>query len=102
MQTSPFHRLGRKSRLSLALPIGLVLASSALADGQVKTGESIYKAQCASCHGVSGEGSKEYSRPLIGDRSPAQLARLIERTMPEDDPGTCVGEDAEARRCLYP
>ena len=25
----------------------------------------------------------------------AQLAQLIAKTMPEDDPGTCVGPDAE-------
>ena len=25
----------------------------------------------------------------------AQLSRLISRTMPDDDPGTCVGEDAD-------
>jgi hypothetical protein len=32
---------------------------------------------------------------LAGDRSVAQLSRLIAKTMPEDEPGTCVGEDAE-------
>ena len=42
----------------------------------------------ASCHGASGEGSKEYQKPLIGSRSTEQLKRYIERTMPEDDPGT--------------
>ena len=59
-----------------------------------KTGEAIYKMQCASCHGPAGEGTEDLQRPLIGDRSPAQLARYIERTMPEDEPGTCIGEDA--------
>ena len=58
-------------------------------------GEQIYRSRCASCHGAAGEGSAEYPRPLAGDRSPAQLARLIARTMPEDDPGTCVGPEAE-------
>ena len=58
-------------------------------------GEQIYRRQCASCHGPAGEGSVDYPRSLAGDRSPAQLARLIAKTMPEDDPGTCVGEDAE-------
>ena len=33
---------------------------------------------------------------------PPQLARLIAKTMPEDDPGTCVGEDAEQGRRLHP
>src|SRR5205823_2177926 len=36
-----------------------------------------------------------YPRALAGNRSVAQLARLIAKTMPEDDPGQCVGEDAD-------
>lgn len=60
-----------------------------------RTGEQVYRAQCASCHGASGEGTAEYPRSLAGDRSVPQLSRLIARTMPEDDPGTCVGEDAD-------
>jgi len=31
----------------------------------------------------------------VGDRSTSALARLIAKTMPEDAPGECVGEDAE-------
>ena len=78
------------------LPLWLALwpASSAIADAGARSGEQIYRDQCASCHGASGEGSAEYPRVLAGARSPAQLTRLIEKTMPEDDPGTCVGEDA--------
>ncbi len=60
-----------------------------------RTGEQIYRQMCASCHGASGEGTDDhYPRPLIGERSVASLARLIANTMPEEDPGTCVGEDA--------
>ena len=33
---------------------------------------------------------------LYGDRSVASLARLIEKTMPEEDPDHCVGDDAKA------
>ena len=85
----------------MALAITLAFAglapatSSPAADSVATSGESVYKAKCVSCHGASGEGSKEYDRPLVGDKSPKQLARYIERTMPEDDPGTCVGEDAK-------
>ena len=67
---------------------GLAVAAEA------RSGEQIYKALCVSCHGANGEGSKEYPRALAGDRSTAQLSKLIAMTMPEDDPGTCVGEDA--------
>ena len=58
-------------------------------------GERIYRQKCASCHGAAGEGSEDYPHQLAGDRSIAQLARLIAKTMPEDDPGTCVGEEAD-------
>ena len=57
-------------------------------------GESIYAAKCASCHGASGGGSEDYPKALAGDRSVAQLAKLIAKTMPADDPGTCTGDDS--------
>jgi hypothetical protein len=73
----------------LALP---VMAAA----GPVRTGEQIYRQQCASCHGSIGEGTDEhYPRPLVGERSVASLSRLIAKTMPEDAPGECVGEDAD-------
>jgi len=59
------------------------------------TGEQIYTRRCASCHGASGEGTKKYNQPLSGDRSIAQLSKYIARTMPENDPGSCTGEDAD-------
>ncbi|MCE9534449.1 MAG: c-type cytochrome, partial [Planctomycetes bacterium] len=72
----------------------LLMASSVFA-AEPLTGEQIYRQQCAKCHGAAGEGVKEFfPRPLVGDRSPAQLATLIAKTMPEDKPGTCVGPDA--------
>ena len=74
----------------------VVLSPRIVAAFEERTGEQIYRQQCASCHGAAGEGTAEnYPHPLAGDRSVAQLARLIAKTMPEDDPGTCVGEDAE-------
>ena len=72
------------------------LAAGADAAEVAARGASIYKERCASCHGAAGEGAKGYEKPLNGDKSVGQLARLIERTMPEDDPETCVGEDARA------
>jgi mono/diheme cytochrome c family protein len=80
-------------------PVLLGLAAAltpclAAADGP--TGEQIYQKRCASCHGPEGEGSEEnYPQPLVGERSLAQLTRYISKRMPEDDPGTCVGEEAE-------
>src|SRR5262249_21105065 len=44
----------------------------------------------------SGEGTpKGYPHPLVGDRSLNQLAAYIAKSMPEDKPGTCVGDDAK-------
>ncbi len=60
------------------------------------TGRQIYQSLCASCHGASGEGvAEKHDEPLVGDRSIADLTKIIAETMPEDDPGTCTGEDAE-------
>lgn len=61
----------------------------------VRTGEQIYQQRCASCHGAQGEGDNEhYPQPLAGDRSVGELARYIEKSMPDKDPVKCVGEDA--------
>jgi hypothetical protein len=59
------------------------------------SGERIYREKCAVCHGLTGEGTTDrYPQPLTGDRSVGELTEYISKTMPEDQPGTCVGEDA--------
>src|SRR5262249_16893858 len=76
------------------LLLALAPASYAAADGS--TGEQLYRKRCASCHGATGEGTKEhYPRPLTGDRSVGGLTRVIAKTMPEDAPGTLTAGDAE-------
>ena len=50
------------------------------------TGAQLYKQHCQRCHGPAGEGTKKAPRPLVGDRSVAQLGKQIDETMPEDDP----------------
>ena len=64
------------------------------ASGADVSGEAIYTQQCARCHGPSGGGTKKAAQPLIGDKSLPQLARVIQRTMPESDPGTLSDADA--------
>lgn len=59
-------------------------------------GEAIYRKQCLACHGELGRGTKQHQTPLTGDRSILELAEIIAKTMPEDRPGTCVGDDARA------
>ena len=62
---------------------------------ETPNGEKVFQQKCASCHGVTGEGtSKNYPQPLVGDLSIGELTRYIGKTMPEDKPGTCVGEEA--------
>jgi cytochrome c553 len=91
------HRSGFRNSLSRAVLLGLLLFLTACPFAAAgRSGEQIYRKQCASCHGASGEGSAEnYPQPLTGPRSVAQLARYIAKRMPEDAPGTCVGEDAD-------
>ncbi len=72
-----------------------LIGAGRLSADEALTGEQIYRKQCARCHGAAGEGKKAYPHPLVGERSVAQLAELIARTMPEDDPGSCVGADAD-------
>lgn len=68
-------------------------ASASAAETQ-RSGQ-IYQRLCADCHGQAGEGViDQYAKPLVGDKSVGELARLIEKTMPKGSEGTCVGEDA--------
>jgi hypothetical protein len=74
----------------------VVLAVTAgLASAEVRTGEQIYRKQCASCHGANGEGAKAFPRPLAGDKPLPSLTKLIAKTMPEDDPGSLPAAEAE-------
>lgn len=60
-------------------------------------GLAIYKEHCANCHGDQGEGvDDEYDEALVGKRSIESLAKLIHKTMPEDEDELVVDEDAHA------
>jgi cytochrome c553 len=83
------------SRFSWLLP--WMLSASAFAAPAVHPGKVIYDKMCLECHGDKGQGVEgKYDEPLIGDRTLDALTRKIEKTMPEDKEGTCVGEDAKA------
>ncbi len=61
-----------------------------------RSGEVIFKQQCASCHGAKGEGVKtEYAQPLVGDKSLLELTELIDKTMPEGEPEAVDGVEAQ-------
>jgi mono/diheme cytochrome c family protein len=94
MLALPPHR--RIRRVVLPVAIACSLWIPAVAGDPPVAGERIYRERCASCHGEAGQGvEKGHARPLAGKKSLAQLTRYIEKSMPEDDPGTCVGEEAE-------
>ncbi|WP_437204289.1 DUF1592 domain-containing protein [Planctomicrobium sp. SH664] len=77
---------------TLALLLLLTCSASA---ADTHPGAKLYAEHCSRCHGADGNGTTDYPRPLRGDRSLGELKTLIEKTMPEDDPGACVGPDAE-------
>lgn len=71
--------------------------ASAQEDLQQVSGERIFAAQCASCHGEQGQGTDDFfSAPLEGDLSVGELAEYISESMPEEDPDLCVSDDANA------
>jgi hypothetical protein len=78
------------------LLLAILLSIPASAAAQAPSGEKIYKAQCSRCHGAQGEGTKRYKPALHGDRSVAQLADLIGKTMPESAPGSLRPAEAQA------
>lgn len=74
--------------------LSLLALTSAIA-AQPDPGQEIYQTSCAYCHGDHGEGTEdEYEFPLEGSLSVAQLARLIGKTMPADDPGTLTDKES--------
>jgi hypothetical protein len=99
-RASVFPRLITHGTLVLAA-IGLTVAAALAADSSKKidkprTGQEIYRQQCAACHGATGQGTADsFPRPLAGDKSLNQLIAFIAKSMPEDDPGSCVGADAK-------
>jgi len=62
-----------------------------------RRGATVYRKDCARCHGPMGEGvAGKYDESLSGEKSVAALASYIRRTMPEDDPGSLSESDALA------
>jgi mono/diheme cytochrome c family protein len=82
-------------RPGLAVAVLAVCTPGAFA-ADTRTGEQVYRKQCASCHGANGEGAKAYPRPLAGDKPLPQLTKVIVKTMPEDDPGSLPAAEFEA------
>src|SRR5712691_9082649 len=98
MKPETRNHFGRQSRLYEWALLLLVIGHSRLdAAERHLPGREIFRQECAKCHGRNGEGVKgKYDGPLQGERSLEKLASYIERNMPDDNPGKCVGEDAKA------
>ena len=61
-----------------------------------ETGEQIFKAMCAKCHGAQGQGVEEFHPdPLVGELSLNELAAVIDKTMPEGSPEKCDAEQSK-------
>lgn len=92
------RRWGAKIVVSLlALGVGFGASARAADSGLSRAGERIYRKQCAHCHGAKGEGVHgKYDDALYGTRSVDSLARLIQRTMPEDRDEKCSASEAQA------
>jgi len=92
---------GPGSSRGLVLGMALVVLSvgqsgwvTSLAAREVASGQELYAQVCLRCHGTQGEGAGDRKRALEGDLSVGELARLIHRTMPEEDPGSLSEEQA--------
>jgi hypothetical protein len=85
--------LGRIVMLGLLVTLGLT--SWCRGDELLEAGRELYQLHCARCHGAGGEGVEDYApEPLQGSHALADLIRIVEETMPEDDPEACTGDAA--------
>jgi cytochrome c553 len=92
----PRHNLrNRLPGVAVAVPLLFLGCTGHVVSAAETTGEQIFRDQCARCHGKAGEGTDDnYPDPLAGDKSVAQLTKLIHETMPEDEDAKCSEEDS--------
>ena len=95
--------LAQKLGQAIGLAAVLLLTKSTGLSKPELSGEQIYSQLCAKCHGDQGEGvANEHDEPLVGDWSIEKLTRVIIRTMPDDEPKQCVGNNAKrVARYIY-
>ena len=88
--------LANKLGQALGLGTAILLATTTGLAKPELSGEHLYTKLCAKCHGDQGKGvADEHDEPLVGDWSIEKLTRVIIRTMPDDDPKKCMGDEAE-------
>ncbi len=77
-----------KTNICFCWTLAIALCTAAATHGSDPVrGEAVFKEQCASCHGLDGQGTRDkYNEPLAGDLSITELAKVIDETMPEGEP----------------
>ncbi len=88
-------RIGLALSATIATCLLVEIPAASALDDDLRSGQKIYVAQCASCHGDKGQGHPDhYDEKLTGDLAVSELAELISDTMPEEDPDKCVAKEA--------
>lgn len=83
-------------RLAPFVCLMLLSQSAAQAAEKSLSGRGIYRKLCAKCHGGNGQGVPKINEtPLTGNKSLAELTKVINDTMPEEKPEQCTGDDAK-------
>lgn len=60
-------------------------------------GRQLYLQHCASCHGPEGKGvPNKYDDALYGEKPLHEVVKIIDETMPAEEPELVVGDDAKA------
>lgn len=91
--------LGGAGVAALCVPQGCSKIGGSLANAD---GATIYRKDCARCHGPNGEGvADKYETSLYGLRSLESLTKYIGRTMPEDDAGKYKGTPGASNVAAY-
>jgi len=84
-----------KSPFPIIAAAALLVAPMHANEADRVAGAKIYRNLCADCHGDKGQGvATKHNEALYGERSVASLAKLIDKTMPEDEPEKVGLEDA--------
>ena len=84
-----------KSPFPIIAAAALLVAPMHASEADRVAGAKIYRNFCADCHGDKGQGvATKHDEALYGERSVASLAKLIDKTMPEDEPEKVGLEDA--------
>ncbi len=87
-----FHTMPRMSDAPYKLSVHAAIVICALSlqastlHAEEPSGEQLYRSHCVRCHGATGEGTKKAPQSLTGDKPIIALAKVIDETMPEDDP----------------